>query len=285
MISVILPALDEEQGIVASIEKLREVFGALEAGGCDIVVVDDGSSDRTAELSSALGARVVRHPHNLGYGRSIKDGIAAAANDTLVIADADGTYPLDRIPSMLEEYRKGFEMVVGARHGRHYRDSLLKFPLRLFLKWLVEFATGRDVPDVNSGLRVFSKATVQPSLRLLSDSFSFTTSLTLCYMMTGRFVAYVPIPYHPRVGTSKVRLVRDSLRTLQYIVQALVYFNPVKAFLLPCLACLAVAGFAFVAAALGMAGALMVGLEGLLAAVVVFSLGLLAVMLHQTLER
>jgi glycosyltransferase involved in cell wall biosynthesis len=228
---------------------------------------------------------VVRHPHNLGYGRSIKDGIAAAANDTLVIADADGTYPLDRIPSMLEEYRKGFDMVVGARHGRHYRDSLLKFPLRLFLKWLVEFATGRDVPDVNSGLRVFSKATVQPSLRLLSDSFSFTTSLTLCYMMTGRFVAYVPIPYHPRVGTSKVRLVRDSLRTLQYIVQALVYFNPVKAFLLPCLACLAVAGFAFVAAALGMAGALMVGLEGLLAAVVVFSLGLLAVMLHQTLER
>jgi hypothetical protein len=98
----------------------------------------------------------------------------------------------------------------------------------------VEFTTGRRIPDVNSGLRVFSRREALPLLDNLCDTFSFTTSLTLAYLMTARFVGYLPIAYHTRVGTTKVRLLRDSLRTLQFIVQAILYYNPLKLFLLIC---------------------------------------------------
>jgi glycosyltransferase involved in cell wall biosynthesis len=278
MISIVLPALDEENAIVGTIDQLRAVLGGPDT--CEIIVVDDGSQDRTAELASERGVRVVRHVHNLGYGRSLKDGISAASHDTVVIADADGSYPIDSIPALLAEFKKGYDLVVGAR--REYgEDSWLKLLMRLFLKWFVEFTAGREVIDVNSGLRVLSKSTVLPDLPLLSDSFSFTTSLTLCYMLTGRFVSYVPIAYHRRIGKSKVRLVRDSLRTLQFIMQTVVYFNPLKAFLLPCLACLALSGLTFLAATAGWPGALMTGVEGILAALVIFAMGLLAVMMRQ----
>ncbi len=141
------------------------------------------------------------------------------------------TYPFTEVPKLLEEYHKGFDMVVGARTGEHYRESNLKSPLRKILKFLVEFTAGRKVPDVNSGLRVFSKTTIIAYLNHLCDTFSFTTSMTLAYMMTGKFVKYIPIPYDKREGKSKVRLFRDSLRTLQYILQAINYYNPIKIFL------------------------------------------------------
>ena len=281
MISVILPALNEEEGIVRSLKELSSVpLGE----GSEILVIDDASVDQTGARAADLGARVVRHVTNQGYGRSLKDGIAAARNDTLVIADADGSYPFDRIPALIEEYEKGFDMVVGVRQGLS-GEPPFKIGLRFLLKGLVEFTAGTRVPDVNSGMRVFSKKTISKELPLLSNGFSFTTSLTLCYLMRGRFVAHLPIAYNARVGRSKVRLLRDSLRTLQFIVQAMVYFNPLKAFLLPCIACLALSGGAFLAAIAGVRGAFSLGFEALLAAIVIFSLGLFAVMLRQASDE
>ena len=281
MISVILPALNEEDGIVDSLKRLSGVIGGQ---GGEVIVVDDGSTDRTGERATELGARVIRHAASLGYGRSLKDGIGSATYDTVVIADADGTYPLEQIPALLAEYGKGFDLVVGIREGLN-REPFFKYPLRLLLKWLVEFTAGTRVPDVNSGMRVFSKSTVSKNLPLLSNSFSFTTSQTLCYLMTGRLVSYVPIPYHPRVGASKVRLLRDSLRTLQYIIQAMVYFNPMKAFLLPTAAAILLAGTAFLYSAFNGGEGFGLGVEGLLAALVIFALGLLAVMLRPGADR
>jgi glycosyltransferase involved in cell wall biosynthesis len=252
--------------------------GAPELAGAEIVVVDDGSSDATAERAKTGGADVViSHPQNLGYGRSLKDGIAAARHDTIVIADADGSYPLQDIPRLVRRFREGFDMIVGARTGPNYHESALKGPLRSVLKFLVEFTAGRRVPDVNSGLRVFSKATITPYLRDLSNSFSFTTSATLAYMLTGRFVDYQPIGYRPRVGTTNVRLIRDSLRTLQYIIHSITVYNPVKLFLFLSLTCGAIA---FVSLLLTLGGLFPGGgiatVLALVAAIVVFALGLLA---------
>jgi polyisoprenyl-phosphate glycosyltransferase len=286
MISFVIPALNEEGAIGATLEGLDRVTREAALDGAEILVVDDGSSDRTGEIARAKGARVVSHPHNVGYGRSIKDGIDAATHDTIVILDADGTYPIEEIPRLLAEYRRGFDMVVGARTGAHYRESLLKAPLRVILKWLVEFTVGRRVPDVNSGLRVFSKATVTPFMARLSNTFSFTTSQTLVYMLKGKFVTYLPIGYNERVGNTKVRLLWDSLRTLQYITQAIVYYNPLKMFLLLSLFSLACSVVAFACAwAFALTPVYVLGGAAILAAVILFGMGLVADLLRQIAEQ
>jgi polyisoprenyl-phosphate glycosyltransferase len=284
-ISVVIPAYNEEPVVASTIAEVRQALGA---GTVDheIIVVDDGSRDRTAEIAMAAGARVMRHPHNIGYGRSLKDGILAATHDVVAIIDADGTYPAAQIPALVERLDTGFDMVVGARTGAHYRGAGVKPPLRGILTFLVEFTVGRRVPDVNSGLRVFRRSAIVPYFPQLCETFSFTTSMTLAYMLTGRFVDHAPIEYRDRVGATKVRLLRDSLRTLQYIVQGIVYYNPVKMFLL--LAILAGVVGLGAGAALAFAdvrGGGVVATEGLLAAMVIFSLGLVADLLRQILNR
>jgi len=283
MISVVIPAFNEGAAVRQTVQQLLAILAGSEH---EIIVVDDGSSDATGSEASAAGARVVVHPHNLGYGGALKTGIRAAVYDTIVITDADGTYPNADLPKLLDEYRKGFNMAVGARTGPHYHESLLKSPLRYLLKWLVEFTTGRRIADVNSGFRVFSRGEVLPYLDHLCNTFSFTTSVTLAYMMTSKFVGYVPIAYHPRIGNTKVRLFRDSLRTLQYIVQAILYYNPLKMFLL-------ISGLLFVAASVLMILALQwkimtafyLGVGCYLMVVTVFCLGMLAELLSKIMTK
>jgi glycosyltransferase involved in cell wall biosynthesis len=286
MLSVVIPAYNEEDAIAETVRSVRAVMEAANLLPCEVVVVDDGSQDQTAARAREAGAKVVSHVQNFGYGRSLKDGIAAAQYDTIAISDADGTYPLGEIPALHEKYKTGFDMVVGARTGAHYRESALKSPMRKILQWLVEFTAGRSIPDINSGLRIFSRDTIMPYYRHLCDTFSFTTSATLAYMMTGRSVAYVPIGYGERVGKSKVRLFRDSMRTLQYIVEAIAYYNPLKLFLICSWACVAFAvaliPFAII---FRIATLFMLSAGSLLVAMLVFSLGLLAILLKQIMDN
>ncbi len=225
--SVIIPALNEEGGIASVIDRLRSLSPVPE-----IIVVDDGSTDKTGDIAKAKGVIVLRHPAPGGYGRSLKDGMKAATNELVAITDADGTYPLERIPALITILADGYDMVVGARHGKHYRGSFLKMPARLIFKWLVEFTTGRRVPDINSGLRTFRKTEVLKYEADLCNGFSFTTTITLIYLLTGKFVHYIPIEYGARHGASKVRIIQDSLRTLQYITEVIVTYNPLKLFVL-----------------------------------------------------
>ena len=279
MISVVIPAFEEAEAIGSIVKELQTELRTI---AHEVLVIDDGSRDTTAALAQAAGARVIRHPHNLGYGAALKTGINGAYYDTIVITDADGTYPTDAIPGLLSEYENGFDMVVGARTGVHYRESALKSPLRLILKWLVEFTTGRKIPDINGGLRVFSRQTIIPYFDRLCNTFSFTTSLTLAYMMTGKFVVYVPISYRQRIGKTKVRLFRDSLRTMQYIVQAILYYNPLKIFLLLCGAILVFFVLCTMVALLWrLQSAFYLALGSVFLAVHVFCLGLLAELLKQ----
>jgi glycosyltransferase involved in cell wall biosynthesis len=225
--SVVIPAYQEEDGIASVIATIRAHNPA-----CEIIVVDDGSTDRTAAVAEKAGAVVLRHPANAGYGRSVMDGILAASHDVIVISDADGSYPVERIPDLVRKIDEGFDMAVGARQGTKQFDSILKVPARLLFKFLVEFTIGSPVPDINSGLRSFRKSQALPYFPDLCQGFSLTTSLTLIYKLTGKFIAYLPIDYRKRIGRSKVHVFRDSLRTLQYITEIIVTYNPLKLFLL-----------------------------------------------------
>ncbi len=281
-VSVVIPAYNEENAITETVASLRATFSEAKISSVEIIIVDDGSTDATAAIARKEGVKVISHPHNIGYGGSLKDGISAARYDTIVISDADGTYPVDKIPELLALYEQGFDMVVGSRQGKNYKESFKKSVLRSVLKGLVEFTAGRRIPDINSGLRVFSRRTVMTYFTHLCDGFSFTTSVTLAYMLTAKFVTYTPISYHKREGNSKVRLFQDSLRTLQFIIQAIVYYNPMKIFLIVSLVALL---FAFAASAIALsfcssfawlAASVFAGVS-----ILVFSMGLLADLLRQ----
>lgn len=231
MLTIIIPAWNEERAVAQTVAAALAV-GPLLGGPVEVLVVDDGSTDQTAARAEATGARVLRHPANRGYGAALKTGIRNATYAELAIVDCDGTYPLARIPDLLALRAQGFDLVVGARQGKHVDTWWYKRLMRRVLKGIVEFATGTAIADVNSGLRVFARADVEPLLPHLSNAFSFTTSQTLAYLMTGKFVTWTPIAYDARVGVTKVRIIRDSLRTFQYITEALLYYNPIKLFLI-----------------------------------------------------
>ena len=232
MLSVIIPALNEEDGIVGVLKHLNKTLSLLCGHAFEIIVVDDGSSDATAIMAEQNGAKVIRHPVNIGYGNALKTGILHAQYENICITDADGTYPIESIPMLWEEYQKGFDLVVGARTGEHYRESILKNPARIAFNWLAEYVAGRHIPDINSGLRLFKRERVLPFLNDLCGTFSFTTSMTLIFFRQSFFVQYIPIPYYTRQGKSKVKIVRDTLRSGQILVQTILTYNPLKLFIL-----------------------------------------------------
>lgn len=286
MLSVVIPAFDEGDAIGQTVRTVKDTLVASNIATFEIIVVDDGSTDRTADIAAAEGAIVVRHLQNLGYGRSLKDGINAASFDAIAITDADGTYPIKDIPRLLAIYREGYHMVVGSRTGEHYRQSAVKSPLRWILQHLVEYTASRKIPDINSGLRIFSRDHAVTYFARLCDTFSFTTSLTLAFMMNGLFVTYVPIDYYKRIGRTKVRLLSDSLRTLQYIAEAAVYYNPLRIFMLLSLLLVAASGtLIFINVFLHTTAFFYIAIGCVLMALQTFASGLIAALLKQILQQ
>lgn len=230
-LTVVIPAFNEQNAIGETLVTLKKALAGIRRP-TEILVVDDGSTDRTAEVAGQHEVRVIRHPINSGYGSSLLTGIEAAQFNTIAITDADGTYPIEVLPDLLAFYDRGFDMAVAARQGQYYHSSLGKNTLRFFFRTLAEFTCGRKIPDINSGFRIFDRRPVLAQRSAISTGFSFTTTITLLFMLQLFFVGYMPISYNRRVGKSKVRLFRDSLRSLQIIVTAIAQFNPLKLYLL-----------------------------------------------------
>ena len=224
-VTIVVPAYNEENGIREVLEQLRALDPSFE-----VLVVDDGSTDRTSEIVAASGFTVLRHRVNRGYGASLKTGIRAARADRIVITDADGTYPNERIPElvgMLDEYH----MVIGARTGQKVHIPLIRRPAKKALNILANYLSETDIPDLNSGLRAFRKEDVVRFFDILPSGFSFTTTITLAMHVNDLFVLYVPIDYHERKGSSKIRPIHDTLNFLALIVRTVLYFRPLKIFL------------------------------------------------------
>lgn len=232
MLSVIIPALNEASAIESTLRTIRSSLTEA-AIPHEIIVVNDGSTDQTGALAAPLADRVLHHPIPGGYGRSIKDGILHAKYDVIAITDADGTYPNERIIDLYREVVEGgYDMAVGARTGKEYWGTFLKMPARLVFLWLCEYTTGRKIADINSGLRVFYKQIPLKYWGSISNSFSFTTTITLACLHNGYFVKYLPVDYYQRQGHSHVNYWRDTIRSLQIIVENILYYNPLKLFLL-----------------------------------------------------
>ncbi|MBQ6154684.1 glycosyltransferase family 2 protein, partial [bacterium] len=279
MISVVIPAYNEEKTLVDTVQDIVAVLKKHHLDkGSEIIVVNDGSTDSTGTTAASLDVKLINNPANMGYGFSLKQGIAVAKNDTIVITDADHTYPFAAVPQMLALKKQGFDLVVGARTGKYYQQSFLKRIFRRLLKILVEFVTNKKIQDINSGLRVFDKSLAMQYFPRLCNTFSFTTSQTLAYLMNNHFVTYVDIPYHKREGKSKVKLMRDSIISLRYILESCIYYHPLKIFNLLSLLCLllAIVGFILSHFAHFQTGYIL-GIGGILLSIMIFSLGLIAV--------
>lgn len=230
-VTFLIPAYNEEKAIADTLKKIKEV-GQKENLDFEVIVIDDGSKDKTGEIAKENGAIVLTHPENSGYGLSIQHGIEKSSKELIALTDADGTYPINEISKLLRMVDKGFDMAVGARSGSEFKKGLWKYPARIAFKWLSEFVAGRKIPDINSGLRVMRKDKLLPHYKRTCFGFSFTTSITLIFFLNGYSVGYTPIPYEKRIGKSKVKHFRDTLRTAQIIVSVISYYNPIKLFLL-----------------------------------------------------
>jgi glycosyltransferase involved in cell wall biosynthesis len=227
-LAAVIPAYNEEVGIGPVLDGLKD---ALERGGWpfEIIVVDDGSSDRTAQIAAARGAAVVQHPVNKGYGAALKSGIRRAAAPYILIIDADGTYPSDAIPKLLDLARDN-DMVVGARTGASVHIPMVRRPAKWFLTRLATYLSSTKIPDLNSGLRIFRRDRAVHFFPILPAGFSFTTTITLALLCNDYRVAYVPIDYSKRSGRSKIRPIRDTLNFLVLILRAILHFNPMRIF-------------------------------------------------------
>jgi glycosyltransferase involved in cell wall biosynthesis len=235
--SLVLPVYNEEKAIAETLARLTEI---LDASGYkyEIIVVNDGSTDRSAEvLHSFTNIRSIEHQINRGYGAALKTGIRHAKYSLIAITDADGTYPNEKIPELLE-LAKSADMVVGARIGANVRYSKLRKIPKYFLVYFAQWLSRQKIPDLNSGMRVFHKPIVERFLDILPDTFSFTTTITIAMLTNNYIVRYYPIDYYHRVGNSKIKPIQDTLRFIQLILRTGVYFAPLRVFL-------PVAGFFF----------------------------------------
>lgn len=228
-VSVVIPAYNEEASIGRDLAQVRKAMLSF-AGTWELLVVDDGSTDRTGDLAREAGAVVVRHAANRGTGAARKTGVRHARGAIVVMTDADGTYPNEEIPALLSHFPE-YDQVIGARRVERGTMRPLRWMAKGILRLIASRLTGVPIPDPNSGLRAFKRDTMVRYLYLLPDGFSSVSSMTLVFLLTGHRVLFVPIDYFKRVGRSKFRPVRDTYRYLLSVLRLVAYFKPLDVFM------------------------------------------------------
>jgi glycosyltransferase involved in cell wall biosynthesis len=276
-VSVVIPAYNEEEAIAGVVERLRAC-----APWRELLVVDDGSSDRTAERAAAAGARVLRHPYNKGNGAAVKTGVRAARGEVVLLIDADGQHDPEEALKLVAPVGH-HDMVIGARAARDQRASraLGNWVFRRLASWL----TGRPIPDLTSGFRAARREPLLEVLPLLPNGFSYPTTSCLAFLKAGYNVAFEPVRARPRLGRSKIRPLRDGVRFLLIILKIVTLYSPLKVFFPIAAACF-VLGAAYGAwnvcahGKIPMGSALLIQL-----AVVVFLFGLISEQIASAQDR
>lgn len=228
-LSVVIPALDEEASVGETVKSITHHLDALHIK-YQIIVVDDGSRDRTGEIAREAGADVLTHHETKGYGAAIKAGVRAAQAPWVLMMDADGTYPAEEIEPLLVA-SSGFDLVIGARTKESSHIPFLRRPMKWLLTRLAEKLSGRTIPDLNSGMRLFGRDDFLRKCPFLPNGFSLTTTHTLMALSEYQGVRFVPISYHRRQGHSKFHPIRDTWNMIMLIIRTVLLFDPMRVFL------------------------------------------------------
>ena len=224
-VSIVLPAKNEAAGIRLFMPALKALLPDAE-----IIVVNDGSTDDTAEQARALGATVLSNPYSMGNGASIKRGARAATGEIIVFMDADGQHRAEDVQKLLEKFAQGYDMVVGAR-VKGGQASIGRGLANAFYNKLASWMTGHKVLDLTSGFRAVRADKFREFLHLLPNGFSYPTTSTMAFFRSAYPVAYVPIEVLKRVGSnSHIRPLKDGLRFLLIIFKIATLYSPVKLF-------------------------------------------------------
>lgn len=224
-LSIVIPVFNEAENL----ERLIRQIKALQLPAAEIIVVDDGSSDGSADVAMAAGANVVTHPYNIGNGAAIKSGIRAAKGKLLLFMDGDGQHRPEDIPKLLAQSGT-YHMVIGAR-AKGSKLRLHRYAANALYNLLASYVTQFKVKDLTSGFRVLSRLDALRFIDLLPNTFSYPTTLTLAFLRSGLTVNYVPIQTLYRSGQSKISLLADGVRFLLIISKIATLFAPFRVFL------------------------------------------------------
>jgi glycosyltransferase involved in cell wall biosynthesis len=222
--SIVIPAFNEAAALRSLVEAL---LGA--ATWHEVMVIDDGSTDATADEAAAAGARVIRHPYNKGNGAAVKTGVREATGRFILIVDADGQHrPTDatRLVSHLDAY----DLVIGARSGRSHANLVRRLGNDL-LNRVAGYLTERPVPDLTSGFRAVRRECLLEFLHLLPNGFSTPTTTTMAFMKAGYSVRFEPVETARREGRSKIKLGPDGVRFFLILLKVITIFSPLRIFL------------------------------------------------------
>jgi len=225
LLSIIIPAYNEEDAIGDTLLRISE----LEFHSYELIVVDDGSSDATAQVAKAAGAAVISHPYNIGNGAAIKTGIRAARGRVLLFMDGDGQHAPEDIPRLLEHI-PAYHMVVGARQRgseAHIHRRIANWIYNKFATFIAEF----KIQDLTSGFRAMRIEDARRFCDMFPNKFSYPTTSTLAFLRSGRSVKYVPIKTKFRVGKSKIRLIHDGFEFFIIILKIAMSFSPLRVFI------------------------------------------------------
>ena len=223
-LTILLPAYNEEQSIGRTIREIKEFYPDFE-----ILVVDDGSIDRTKEEAVKAGANVMKHPHNIGNGAAIKTGLRYASGEWVLMMDADGQHKPSDIANLLA-HKDEYEMVVGAR-TKGSKTSWHRDLANFIYNWLASYITKFKVEDLTSGFRLVKNDRISKFIYLLPNTFSYPSTITMAYLRSGLSIKYIPIQTLARKGKSKIKLFQDGIRFFLIITRIATLFSPLRVFL------------------------------------------------------
>jgi len=229
-VSIILPVYNEAEHLVQEVSRVRVAMDASPYS-YEIIVINDGSSDDSAEVASRIeGIRFINFLQNRGSGSARKAGTQAARGRVTVWTDVDMTYPNDTIPQLVKEL-DGYDQVVGARTTEEGTVKALRVPAKWFIRKLASFLAGTKIPDLNSGFRAFRTDVARQYINQLPVGFSCVTTITMTFLAHGYSVKYVPIEYAKRAGESKFHWYKDTRRYATQVVRMILSYNPLRIFM------------------------------------------------------
>lgn len=237
--SIVVPCYNEANAVAQTVDQISQTLKEWNNEkdtilSFEMIFINDGSKDETSTELSKLtekykSLKLIDSKVNCGYGASLKKGILASKYDSIVITDADGTYPNERIPELVKGLEKN-DMVIGARIGKNVQIPTLRRPVKWLLLKYARWMSKSDIKDLNSGLRAMRKDQILKFWNMLPNAFSFTSTITLAMHIEGLKVSYIPIDYHARIGSSSIKPIQDTLRFFSLVLRTVMYFKPLQVF-------------------------------------------------------